>query len=139
MKHVVKQSLIMAAIGAMMASCTANGKLQQYIEDNNIRLAGKEIGPGIRCEGMTIDRDTVIVTYSLPRVEVSDSELANWDYITRQHKQLFLDGLRNDKDTYPEGAHIITDADVYMKGVFKYANASLDVMLSPEELDEALK
>ena len=53
MKHVVKQSLIMAAIGAMMASCTANGKLQQYIEDNNIRLAGKEIGPGIRCEGMT--------------------------------------------------------------------------------------
>ena len=79
------------------------------------------------------------MTYSLPRVEVSDSELANWDYITRQHKQLFLDGLRNDKDTDPEGARIITDADVYMKGVFKYANASLDVMLSPEELDEALK
>lgn len=128
----------MAAVAAMMAACTANGKLQQYIENNNIRLAGKEIAPGMTCEGMTLTGDTVTVTYSFPRIVVSDAELANSDIITDNHRRLFIEGLANDKATDPDGARIIADADVYMKGVFRYANATFTVLIPPSELDDIL-
>lgn len=135
MKHIIA----IVATGLVMAACTSNGKLQQYIENNNISLAGQQVGPGMWCDGMTIDRDTVVITYRLPEVEASAAELANWDAIAAQHKLLFLEGLSNDKSNDPEGSKILTDAGVYMKGVFKYANASLDVMVTPEELAKALE
>lgn len=138
MKHLFRHSLTVAAVAATLAACTANGKLQQYIENNNIRLAGKEIAPGMTCEGMTLDRDTVIVTYDFPAITVSEAELANRDIITANHRNLFLEGLSNDKTSDPDGARIIADADVYMKGVFKYANATFTVLIPPDELDAVL-
>lgn len=135
MKHIVA----IVATCLALAACTSNGKLQQYIENNNIKLAGQKVGPGMWCDGMTIDRDTVVITYRLPEVEASAAELADWDAISAQHKALFIEGLSNDKSNDVEGARILTDAGVYMKGIFRYANASLEVMVTPEELAEALK
>ncbi len=91
------------------------------------------------CDGMTVDRDTVIITYSLPEIEASAAELADWDNITCRHRQLFLEGLGNDKSNDTEGSKILTDAGVYMKGVFRYANASVSVMVTPDELARVLK
>ncbi|MDE7386358.1 MAG: hypothetical protein K2N28_04395 [Muribaculaceae bacterium] len=124
---------------AMLASCTANGKLQQYVADTNITMAGKQIGPGLYCEGFTIDADTVIATYNIPEVAASPAELAHWNEIEAQYKKLFMEGLSTDKETDAKGAAIILDAGVYMKGVFKYQNATVNVLITPDELRQILK
>jgi len=139
MRRFFEHILSVVFLCVLIASCNSSSKLQRYIEDNNSKLAGVQVGTGMWCDGMTIDRDTVVITYSLPEVEASATELANWQSITDRHKQLFIEGLENDKNSDPEGAEILTDAGVYMKGVFRYANASLSVMITPEELAKALK
>lgn len=129
----------MLGITAVLTSCSANGKLQQYVENTNINLAGKEIAPGMYCEGFTIVADTLIATYNIPEVSATSLELANWDAIQEKYKELFMQGLESDKATDPDGAKTVLDADVYMKGVFKYENATINVLVSPEELKEVLK
>ena len=139
MKKTSTLTVLGLGIIAMLASCTANGKLQQYVADTNITMAGKQIGPGLYCEGFTIDADTVIATYSIPEVAATPSDLANWNVIEEQYKKLFMEGLATDKDNDAKCASIILDAGVYMKGVFKYQNATVNVLVTPDELRQVLK
>lgn len=130
---------IMLALGLATAACTGTGKLQRYIEDNNTKLAGKQIGPGMWCDGMSLEGDTVVITYRQPQVVATPQELADWDAISDSYHDLLLQGLGNDKTSDPEGAGLLVESGVYMKGIFKFANAEINVVATPAEIAEVLK
>ncbi len=129
----------MLALGLATAACTGNSKLQRYIENNNIKLAGQQIGPGMWCDGLSLEGDTVVITYRQPQVVATPQELTDWDTISDSYHDLMLQGLGNDKTSDPEGAGLLVEAGVYMKGIFKFANAEINVVVTPAEISEVLK
>ena len=132
-------STLAATLVVAATSCTTGSKLEKYVKESNASLAGRELAPGFYCDGMAIDADTVVITYSFPDVSATPDELNSLAPIRDYYKDLFLRGLVNDKINHPDGIKIITDAEVYMKGVFKFQNLTIDVIATPDEILQALQ
>lgn len=128
-------SLLVVAVMAL-ASCTmSKSELQDAIDKANKELAGQFLGDGCYCDGVALDGNEVVYTYSFPGQEVGENGADDADFETIMKPEMKSAMKELAKD--PDGKIFLdatADNNCGLRVVMKFDDRSYSVYFTPEEV-----
>lgn len=124
-------SLLAVAIVAVLAACTSNGKLQQFIENANVELAGMKVDGGGVCDGITLEDNTVVYSYTYPGSEAPAEYFDTQSNEYRMMDELFASTVKREIAADPELYKAITDANASLRIDLHYDNGTVTFNVNP--------
>lgn len=128
--------IVGAFLAIFIAGCTDNARLQQAIASANFTLVGQDNGMGGHCDGFSLSRDTVVLTYNFWPEEAGDELLADPE-AAEASRPFARRGMKAKLSEYPDVAEAMElngSGFIYRR---KFANGNLDIYFTPADVTRA--
>lgn len=124
-------------LAILIAGCTDNARLQQAIASANFSLVGQDNGMGAHCDGFSLSRDTVILTYNYWPEEAGDSILASPGAVEAARPNARR-GMQLQLERYPDVAAAMEKTGAGFIYRRKFADGHLDIYFTPSQVRRAI-